>query len=255
MSFHTITTAAVGQVAHITLNRPDRLNVASRLLCEELLRAVEQAAAAERIQVLLISGAGERAFCAGYDVAELSQIQTAEAAMGLAETVHSLFLSLETCPKPVVCAVRGWTLGFGFALLLAADCAIASRDALFGLPEIAFGVPPAWSLLRGMDVAGRHVLSYLALTTRHMDALTARRVGLVSEVVPPEELRDRALVLSRQLSKGEPFAQDLIKRRLNRACAEDAFRATGQTAVFLMSQDCKAAAERFLAQRGRSANP
>ncbi|TAK26921.1 MAG: enoyl-CoA hydratase/isomerase family protein [Chloroflexota bacterium] len=247
MSYQTIRVNISDGIAHVTLNRPDRLNVASRRMCEEMREAVEQIAADEHSRVVLLTGAGERAFCAGYDLDELVVLEEVVDAMRVADTAYTLLRDLERCSKPIVCGVHGLTLGFGLAVALSADCVVAADDASLGFPELSYGVPPAWALLRGIDVAGRHNIAYLSLSAQPIGAAMARQMGLVNEVVPAARLQARAQSLAERLRDTDPEIQALIKSRISRECAGDAYRAMGQTPIYLLTDEFRAAIRKLRA--------
>ena len=178
-------------VATLTLNRPDKRNALSTALRDEISDALDALAADEGLRALVITGAGP-AFCAGFDLAEFT-VDTPgfqEALWASSDRYHRAVL---TFPLPVVAAVNGPALAGGFDLAVMADIRVASPSAAFAHPEISFGDVVYGPL---HDLVGGAVARDLCLTGRRIDADTAFRVGLVSEVVPEGELAERAAVVA-----------------------------------------------------------
>jgi enoyl-CoA hydratase/carnithine racemase len=154
--------------------------------CDEDCRALEQVICDERAAAVVI---GDLSAAAGECVAEMGRVLQA----------------IESAPRPVVAAVRGEALAFGFALALACDLAIATPDAVLGLPEIAHGMAPANALGRAPDVIGRGWTRHLALRGRGLNGEEAHRLGLIVELHPPDRLRDAAVSLAREAAGNPSF--------------------------------------------------
>ena len=179
-------------VATITINRPERRNALSWDVIAKLRDALASAAGDDAVRVVVLTGAGDRAFSAGADLTNMADgagfLDLHEGRGGLAE----LFLDLYGLGKPTVARVRGYALAGGFGLALACDFVVASEDAQFGTPEIDVGLWPFMitvPLVRSM--APKKVLE-LMLTGRRVDAAEAERIGFVNRIVPAEDL-DRAV--------------------------------------------------------------
>ncbi|MFI6924001.1 enoyl-CoA-hydratase DpgD [Nonomuraea spiralis] len=180
-------------VAHVTMNRPGVLNAMDRRMHEELAEVWDDVEADDDVRAVVLTGAGTRAFSVGQDLKERARLDEAGAGASTfgsrGQPGHPRLTDRFTLSKPVVARVHGYALGGGFELMLACDIAIASEEAVFGLPEVRLGlIPGAGGVFRlprqlPLKVAMGHLL-----TGRRMDAATALRHGLVNEVVPVDEL-------------------------------------------------------------------
>ena len=168
-------------------------------------------------RVVVLTGAGEKAFVAGADIKYMSRLEVDEAkewgALG-----HACGRLLETMPKPAIAAINGFALGGGCELALACDVRFASRTARLGQPEINLGIIPGWGgTQRLARVCGLGVAKDLVLTGRTVDADEALRIGLVSAVYEPGELLERTLATARLLASKSPVALRAAKTALNHA--------------------------------------
>jgi enoyl-CoA hydratase len=209
--------AEEGPLALLTLNRPDKLNALDVALLAAVGRTVTELSArpaATRPRVAIITGAGEKAFAAGADVAELAR-QSAAEARALSENGHRTGRAIEEAPFPVIAAVNGFALGGGCELALACDFIYASDKARFGQPEVGLGLIPGFGgtqrLARRVGVARARELVY---TGAPIDAERARAIGLVNEVVPPAELLGRVRSVAATIAGRPPLAVAAAKRLL-----------------------------------------
>ena len=196
------------------LNRPARRNALSPQLLGLLRSALARADAEPSVHVICLTGAGEKAFCAGADLAA-----AAEAAADGFLAVHEgrrayaeLLAALPRLGKPVVACVNGAALAGGLGLLCACDFAVAADDALFGTPEIDVGLFPFMALAPLARVVGQRQALLLAMTGRKIDAQEALRLGLVQRVVPRPELAEAAQALCDELAAKSPAVLRLGKR-------------------------------------------
>ena len=198
-----------GAVALVTLQRPEKRNALSISLRVELADAFERLSADGSVGCVMLTGAGT-AFCAGMDVTQFGGDLANR--RRLVETSTGAFRAVGRCPKPVVAAVNGPALAGGFALALICDVRIAAASATFGYPELPIGIPPSYAAARAAlaPAAARE----LCLTGRVIDASEALRLGVVSEVCPDDELRDRALALATRIAGMPREAQVETKRRI-----------------------------------------
>ena len=185
-----------GEVAVVTLQRPEKRNALSIDLRLELADAFARLANDNGIACIVLTGAGT-AFCSGMDTSQFGGDR--EHRRRLVETSTGAFHAVGRCPKPVVAAVNGPALAGGFALALLCDVRIASEQATFGYPELPIGIPPSYAAARAAVSPG--VARDLCLTGRVLDAAEALRLGIVLEVCRPEELQGAAL------AKGEAIAR------------------------------------------------
>ncbi|MEU8462108.1 enoyl-CoA hydratase/isomerase family protein [Streptomyces sp. NPDC029003] len=209
-------------IALLTLCRPDRLNAWSWESTRQLGLLADRIRFDPAVRAVLLRAEG-RAFCAGIDVTApggaITGDSPAERTRNYYEGirwVHERFAVLARLPQPVVAAVRGYCLGFGFELALMADVRVAAEDAVFALPEAGLGVAvDAGGDLRVAREAGAGWAKYMALTGRRIDAATAERRGLVQLVVPPQELEETARALTAEIAANAPLAVQGIKRGID----------------------------------------
>jgi len=185
-----------GEVAVVTLQRPEKRNALSIDLRVELADAFARLAGDEGVACIVLTGAG-KAFCSGMDTSQFGG--DLEHRRRLVETSTGAFHAVGRCPKPVVAAVNGPALAGGFALALLCDVRIASERATFGYPELPIGIPPSYAAARAAVSPG--VARDLCLTGRVLDAAEALRLGIVLEVSAPDDLKEVAL------AKGEAIAR------------------------------------------------
>lgn len=192
-------------VAIITVNRPDKLNALNHDTLRELREAVLAAESDVNVDVLVLTGAGEKAFVAGADIKELSA-QRAVSGQEFALYGQEVFQRIESCTKPVIAAVNGFALGGGCELCLACHIRIASRNARFGQPEVNLGVIPGYGGTQRLPrIVGFGRATELILTGELIDAEEAWRIGLANKLVDAGEALPSALAMAAVIrSKGQP---------------------------------------------------
>jgi len=210
VSYETILVRVEHPLAYLTLNRPPMNPLNSRFF-EELLAAVQELAADPLVRVLIITGAGEKAFAAGADVAAMNNLDEAGMyAMGRA-TVRAM-QSLTGLDRPVIAAINGFALGGGLELALACDLRIASESARFGLPEINLGIIPGGGGTQRLPrLIGAGPALELMMTGDMINAARAAEIGLVHRVVPAAQLMDAAREMALKLAQKPAFALGLLK--------------------------------------------
>ncbi|MFB8393409.1 enoyl-CoA hydratase/isomerase family protein [Streptomyces yangpuensis] len=209
-------------VAVLTLCRPDKLNGWNWESSRQLGLLVDRIRFDPAVRAVLLRAEG-RAFCAGIDVTAPGGAITGGTAAERTRNyyegirwIHERFAVLARLPQPVVAAVQGYCLGFGFELALMADVRVAARDAVFALPEARLGVAvDAGGDLRIAREAGAGWAKFLALTGRRIDAATAERLNLVQLVVEPPEMEDVARALAAEIAANAPLAVQGIKRAID----------------------------------------
>jgi enoyl-CoA hydratase len=214
-----------GHVAKVTINRPDKLNALNAQVVSELTRAfhafVSPAAGETRIRCAILTGAGEKAFVAGADIAEMSAMTTAQA-KAFADAGHRLGALLEAAPFPVIAAVNGFALGGGCELALACDFVYASDKAKLGQPEVNLGVIPGFGgtqrLARRVGIGRARELVY---TGDMIDAQQALAMGLVNAVVPAAELAAKVHAVAEKIASMGPLAIAQAKRTILRGADAD----------------------------------
>jgi enoyl-CoA hydratase/carnithine racemase len=205
-----------GHVATVTLNRPEALNAISGRVADELAGALLQAAAQPDVWVVVLAAAGDRAFCVGADLKERNGLDDA-GWMRNRMLMRGLFDSLRSVPQPTVASVFGHALGGGFELALSCDLIVAAEDAVFGLPEVGVGIVPGGG---GTQLLARKIgLSQakdLIFTRRRVTAAEARDLGLVTRLVPREELDRATTELAREICRSSPVALREAKLAIDR---------------------------------------
>ncbi|MFI8263173.1 MULTISPECIES: enoyl-CoA hydratase/isomerase family protein [unclassified Streptomyces] len=237
-------------IAVLTLCRPDRLNGWSWESTRQLGLLADRIRFDPDVRVVLLRAEG-RAFCAGIDVkapgGAITGATAAERTRNYYEGirwVHERFAVLSRLPQPVVAAVQGYCLGFGFELALMADLRVAAEDAVFALPEAQLGVAvDAGGDLRIAREAGAGWAKFLALTGRRVDAATAYRLNLVQLLVPPRELDAAARAVAAEIAANAPLAVQGVKRAIDAyadaALAPALDRVAMTAALTLTSEDCR----------------
>jgi len=186
---HPVLLDVADGVAWLTVNRPEKLNALNRAVVREIAAAARRAIDDDACGVLVVTGAGEKAFVAGADIAEMSLLDPRQAET-FAHDLSDSFAVLERSPKPVIAAVNGFALGGGCELALACHVRIAADTARFGQPEVGLGlIPGAGGTQRLPRLVGSGRALDLILSGDPIDAAEAHRVGLVERVVPASELR------------------------------------------------------------------
>lgn len=206
MNLENIRLEKDGPLAVVTLDRPKVLNALNAATFAELDFVCDELGGDPTVRVVLLAGAGERAFAAGADIRELAAVGAAE---GKAFSLrgHAVFRKIETLGKPVIACVRGFALGGGCELAMACTMRIAADDAKFGQPEVKLGVIPGYGGSQRLPrLVGRGAAMKLLLTGAIIDAQEALRIGLVDEVVPSAELMNRARALATEIAAQAPLA-------------------------------------------------
>lgn len=199
-------------VAIVTLERPEAMNSIDPESNEQLLEIWDEVSNNEDIRVLVLTGAGGRAFCTGADLKKTMPPANGPARQVFGGTKHFNFGTLQT-DKPVIAAINGYALGGGLELALLADIRVCSENAQFGLPEVRVGsIPGAGGTQRLIRAVGQSDAMRLLLTGERIDAMEALRIGLVSRVVSLPELLETALGLARAMAANAPLAMTAVKR-------------------------------------------
>ncbi|HOG45239.1 MAG TPA: enoyl-CoA hydratase-related protein [Anaerolineae bacterium] len=194
-------------LATITINRPEVRNALTQALMEELGQAIDQAEADEEVRVLILTGAGERAFVAGADIGEVGARDTLTELGANSRVRRGVFSRLEHLSRPSIAAVNGYALGGGCELALACTLRIAADTARFGQPEINLGIIPGLGGTQRLTrLVGKGRAMELILTGDLIDAQEAFRIGLVNKVVPAAQLMEEARALAKKLAAKPPLA-------------------------------------------------
>ncbi len=192
MSYETILLDVSDGIAVVTINRPDKMNALNATVIGELYACFGALKRDDAVRVVILTGAGEKAFVAGADIGELADASGPELER-MSERGQSLMWSIENLGKPVIAAVNGFALGGGCELAMACTFRYASEKAKLGLPEVGLGLIPGYGGTQRLPrLVGRGVAAELILTGGMIDAAEAARVGLVNMVFAPDKLMDAA---------------------------------------------------------------
>ncbi|NNF01673.1 MAG: enoyl-CoA hydratase [Bacteroidia bacterium] len=206
MSFENILTDNKDGVLVITINREKKLNALNKNTIAEVGKAVHAAQTDDSVKVIILTGAGEKAFIAGADISEFADFSESEA-KELARHGHNVFNSVEASTKLVIAAVNGFALGGGCELAMACHLRITSDNALFGQPEVKLGLTPGYGgTQRLAQLVGKGKAIELLCSADMMNAEDALKWGLVNYVVKQEELMERCMKLARKVMRQAPLA-------------------------------------------------
>jgi len=215
----------------LTVNRPKSLNALNAETLDEIASAVAEVGKDSGARALLVTGAGEKAFVAGADIAQMQDFDSAQA-QAFSERGNRTFRAFELLPVPAVALVNGYALGGGCELAMACDWIVASDRAQFGQPEVNLGVVAGFGGTQRLTrLVGRAMAMDLLVTGRLIKADEALRIGLVNQVVAPEQLRDKGLEIARMIASKGPVAVRLTKQIVQRgqdldlanACQQEAY--------------------------------
>ncbi len=200
-----------GHVATLTINRPDKLNALNIATRSRMVEELNDLAANDEVRVVIVTGAGEKSFVAGADIAEFEGRSPVDQFRVMTDS--SMFLAVDEFPKPIIAAINGFCLGGGCELALACDIRIASEKAKLGQPEINLGLLPGGGGTQRLPrLVGMGAALKMLYTGDFIRADEAYRIGLVDEVVPPDKLEARAKELADTIASKSPVALRLIKQ-------------------------------------------
>ena len=209
-SYETILVERRGAVAIVTINRPEKRNALNIQTRAEGAAVLDELRADDSVQVVVLTGAGDKAFIAGADIAEFAErtaLQQREVMLD-----RSLFNAIDGLPKPIIAMVNGYCLGGGCEVALACDLRIASDKASFGQPEINLGIiPGGGGTQRLTRLVGEGKSIEMILTGEIIDAQTALAIGLVNHVVPADQLETKTMEIANRIAEKSPIALRLAK--------------------------------------------
>jgi enoyl-CoA hydratase/carnithine racemase len=208
-------------ITTLTLNRPEVMNSISFPLLVDLRQAVEELQFDPDVRCVIVTGAGDRAFCAGADLKERAGLTESDVRRYI-QTIRSTFSMVENLPIPVIAAVNGVALGGGTELALASDLRILSEKATMGLTETSLAIiPGAGGTQRLPRIVGKAKAKELIFTARRIDAAEALSIGLANRVVPHASLLDEARLMALAIAKNGPVALRVAKRAIDRGMEMD----------------------------------
>jgi len=240
-------------IATITFNRPKALNALSTDLIAELSRAADEVGEDEAVRVLILTGAGEKAFVAGADITELATYNSLQGKV-FGKKGHEAFNKIEGLSIPVIAAVNGYALGGGCEIALTCDFIYAAENAMFGLPEITLGLMPGFGGTQRLPrLIGANMAKEMIYTGKMISAAEAHRIGLVNKVCPPGALMEEVKKTAAEIASRGKVSLRAAKQAVNRGmdvdlasgCAIeiDAF------ALCLASEDAREGTRAFLEKR------
>jgi enoyl-CoA hydratase len=204
------------RVATVMLNRPERLNALDAAMIVELREAFVTLEQDRGTNAIVLTGAGERAFCAGADIGAFKDVKSALEGASLARRGQHLTLLMEEMGTPIVAAINGFALGGGMELAMAADIRVAAEHAKFGQPEVNLGLMPGFGgTQRTARLLGRGMAMYLCLSGEQIDAQEAQRCGLVQRVTSKDGSVAEAQRIAKLVAAKAPLAIGAVKRAID----------------------------------------
>lgn len=216
VKYETLLVDTADGVAVITINRAEKRNALNAMVRGELIAAVDALRANDDARVIVLTGAGDKAFVAGADISEFAERTPIEQRDVMAE--RRIFDELAACPKPTIAMINGFALGGGCELAMACDIRIAAESARLGQPEIKLGIIPGGGGTQRLPrLVGSGNAMRLILTGELIDAAEALRIGLVDVVVADADLRARTMEMARAMAEHSPVALRLAKAGIRAA--------------------------------------
>jgi enoyl-CoA hydratase len=230
MEYANLLVEMTGATATVTVNRPKALNALNRETLLDLQRAFVKLEQDATVKVIILTGAGEKAFVAGADIAQMQAMNVLEG-RAFAQFGQQVFKAIENSSKPVIAAVNGFALGGGCELAMACDIRLAAENAKFGQPEVNLGVIPGFAgTQRLARLIGKGRAKELIFTGDMIDAQEACRLGLVNKVLPQEQLIEAAQKMAQKIASKGPIAVSLSKEAINNGLEMDLDKAVAYEA-------------------------
>lgn len=237
-----------GRVAVITLDEPGKLNALSAGIRQGVTQAFAMIEADPEIRVGIITGSGDKAFCAGADISGFDF--AAASVKQFLEEIIGFLASPESCSKPLIAAVNGMAFGGGFELAIACDFVLASERAKFGVPEIQLGLLPGFALVRLAALVGRAKAKEMSMIGEPVSAEEAVRLGLALRTVEHGRLMEEALAMAEKIASQPVMAVRMAKSFYNRGLGGDDLRASRDAFPFLfMTPDAREGVTAFREKR------
>lgn len=207
MNYENILIAIANNIATITVNRPTKLNALNTATITDLHKAIKILGKNEEVQVIILTGSGEKAFVAGADIAEFSSFSIKEGAQLATEGQEKLFDFIENSKTPIIAAINGFALGGGLELAMACHFRVASDTAKMGLPEVSLGLIPGYGGTQRLpQLIGKGRAMEMIMTAGMITAADAYRAGLVNHIVPQLELLEYCNGIAQRIVKNSPYA-------------------------------------------------
>ena len=250
MNFSAIKSELENSIFTITINRTEKMNALNKTVLEELDKVMDEVYKDKNIKAVIITGAGEKAFVAGADILEFTEVKDNEGEM-LAKKGQDTFLKIENCSKPVIAAVNGFALGGGCELAMACHFRLASTNAKFGQPEVNLGLIPGYGGTQRLTMlVGKGKAMELMMTGNMIGADEAKNLGLVNYVEPQENLISKTKEILNTILTKSPLAISKVIEAVNSYFNQEGFNkeATLFGEVF-SSDDKKEGTAAFLEKR------
>jgi enoyl-CoA hydratase len=251
--YKNLLVATKDDITTVTINRPDALNALDNRTLAELGDVVAKLATNTEVRAVIITGAGDKAFVAGADLAAMSTM-TAEEGRDFSVLGHTVFDAIENLPQVVIAAINGYALGGGCELAMACDIRIASENAKFGQPEVTYGIIPGFGgTQRLARLVGKGIAKQYIYTGAMFGAEEAYRIGLVNVVTKPEELIPTAEAMMGKILKKSPLAirsaKDAINKGFEMTLEQGMYYEAQAFAVCFATKDQKEGMAAFLEKR------
>jgi enoyl-CoA hydratase/carnithine racemase len=215
MSEGNLLTEKREQILIVTINRPERMNALDRPTLKEGAKLIKELHYDKEIRVVIVTGAGEKAFCAGADLKEREDMTMSEVRQYI-RAIRDTFTDIENLPMPVICAINGVALGGGLELALACDIRIASPNAKLGLTEVTLGIIPGGGGTQRLPrLVGRGQAKEMLLLGLRLTAEEALNIGLINHIAPEGKLMDMALEMAEKIVNNPPIAVQQAKIAIN----------------------------------------
>jgi len=220
MNFNNILIEKKEGIAKITINRPNVLNALNVETINEITKCIKELEKDKKIKVVILTGKG-KAFIAGADISQMKNMTPVESKK-FAEIGHNMLFTIENSPLPFIAAVNGYALGGGCETLMACDISIASKNAIFGQPEINLGIHPGFGGTQRLPrLVGKMIAKELLLTGKNINAEEAMRIGLINDVVEDDKLMEKAYKIAESISNKSQIQTEFIKSLVNKGCETD----------------------------------
>lgn len=229
-----------GSVATVTIDRPEKLNALTNRFWGDLRTVLDDLAGNGMTRVVIITGAGDKAFSAGGDIAGFAEMQGQDTMRLFQIDAMEGFSAIERSPLMIIAAVNGYALGGGCELTLACDMVVAADNAKFGMPEAALGLIPGFGAIRAPSVIGAQMTKFIVATGDHIDAQRAYEIGLVQRVVSREKLMEEARSIAQRIIRNSPLALTVGKRLINHRIDRISFDYSVEAITVLQSSSDRA---------------
>jgi len=253
LAYENILLERKNDIAILTINRPKALNALNSATVREISQAIDEIKTDSAIKVLILTGAGDKAFVAGADISNMKDFSPMEG-RNFAQQGQAVLRKLELLPQPVIAAIKGYALGGGCELAISCDIRIAGENAKLGVPEVTLGLCPGFGGTQRLPrLLGTGVANQLVFTGDMVDANEALRIGLVNQVVPLDKVMDEAMAMAAKIASRGSVAVQLAKSSVQRGINMDMDSALAYEAeifsILFSTTDQKEGCSAFLEKR------